>query len=67
MPRKKRDWYLGATHHVMCRGIRRIAIFRGFFGNGSNALTSELQYNKAFQNIVIFSGMEVWRNRLKEI
>ena len=28
MPRKKRDWYPGATYHVMCRGIRRMAIFR---------------------------------------
>ena len=28
MPRKKRDWYTGATYHVMCRGIRRMAIFR---------------------------------------
>ena len=28
MPRKKRDWYPGATYHVMCRGIRRMAIFK---------------------------------------
>ena len=28
MPRKKRDWYPGATYHLMCRGIRRMAIFR---------------------------------------